>query len=109
MVKNYVYLLTCSICREQYVGESGRLFRVRMREHFLSVANKASDHAMGAHFAKCHSGENIDTLPFECELIRKCKDFVDRKLWQSIEVKERRPAINKQLMACREFNTSWKL
>ena len=48
MVKNYVYPLTCSICREQYVGESGRLFRVWMREHLLSVANKASDHAMGA-------------------------------------------------------------
>ena len=109
MLKNYVYLLTCSICKEQYVGESGRLFRKRMREHFLSVANKTSEHAMGAHFAKYHSGENINNLPFECELLRKCKDFVDRKLWQSIEVKERKPAINKQLMACREYNTSWKL
>ena len=80
-----------------------------MREHFLAVANKTSEHAMGAHFAKYHSEENIDNLPFECELLRKCKDFVDRKLWQSIEVKERKPAINKQLMACREYNTSWKL
>ena len=109
MVKNHVYLLTCSLYKEQYVGESGRLFRVRMQEHFLSVANKASDHAMGAHFAKYHSGEIIDSLPFECELIRNCKDFVDRKLWQSIEIKHRRPAIYKQLMASREFNTSWKL
>ena len=62
---------------------------------------------MGAHYAKYHSGENIDTCPFKCEVNRK--DFVDRKLWQSIEVKERPPTINKQLMACREFNTSWKL
>ena len=64
-----------------------------MQEHFLSVANKTSEHAMGAHFTKFHSGENIDSLPFECELLQRCKDFVDRKLWQSIEIKERKPAI----------------
>ena len=97
MVKNYVYLLTCSICKEQYVGESGRLFRKRMREHFLSVANKTSEHAMGAHFAKYHSEENIDNLPFECELLRKCKDFVDRKLNQGNQLKSKKvslPLIN---------------
>ena len=74
-----------------------------------TLIHSTSENAMGAHFAKYHSEENIDNLPFECELLRKCKDFVDRKLWQSIEVKEGKPAINKQLMACREYNTSWKL
>ena len=110
MIKNFVYSLVCGICGEEYVGESGRLFRVRMREHYLSVMQCSSEHAMGAHYAKKHSNiMNKPEFPFKCKLIRRCKDFVDRKLWQSIEIKYRQPAINIQLMGSREHNVDWKI
>ena len=107
MVKNFVYSLKCGLCEAEYIGESGRHFRVRMREHFLSVVNCSSDHAMGAHYVKCHVNEEIPDLPFQCNLIRKCKDFVDRQLWQSIEIKYRQPRINIQLMGTSEHNLDW--
>ena len=52
MIKNFVYSLVCGICGEEYVGESGRLFRVRMREHYLSVMHCTSEHAMGLTMPK---------------------------------------------------------
>ena len=109
MIKSFVYLLVCTICWDAYVGESGRLFRVRMREHYLSIVKVDSDNAMGAHYVKMHTGEKVPELPFNCSIIRRCRDFVDRKLWQSIEIKFRQPAINIQLMGSREHNLDWKI
>ena len=37
MIKNITYLLTCNICKEEYVGETGRLKRNRCWEHYKSV------------------------------------------------------------------------
>ena len=111
MDTNFVYLLICALCLDEYTGESGRLFRSRMREHYLSVIHGKSDNAMGAHYLQCHSDRlsDLPELPFTCRLIRKCKDFVDRKLWQSIDIKHRQPAINKQLGETREHNLDWKI
>ena len=109
MTKNIVYLLVCNICGDIYIGESGRIFRIRMREHFLSIVNFDSSSAMGAHYLKKHADHEIPDLPFKCSVIRKCTDYVDRKLWQSIEIKKRQPAINIQLMGSREYNLDWKL
>ena len=80
-----------------------------MREHYLSVMHCTSEHAMGAHYAKKHANMNRPEFPFKCNLIRRGKDFVDRKLWQSIEIKYRQPAINIQLMGSREHNVDWKI
>ena len=60
-----------------------------------------------APHVKCHVNEEIPDLPFQCNLIRKCKDFVDRQLWQSIEIKYRQPRINIQLMGTSEHNLDW--
>ena len=80
-----------------------------MREHFLSIINFDSSSAMGAHYLEKHADHEIPDLPFKCSVIRKCTDYVDRKLWQSIEIKKRQPAINVQLMGSREYNLDWKL
>ena len=39
-MKNIVYLITCNICNEKYVGESKRQIRTRLREH-CSRANSS--------------------------------------------------------------------
>ena len=111
MAKNYVYLLACSICKSIYIGESQRLFFIRMREHFNSIINNNGSHAMGAHFIKNHPNVNIPDIPFTCKIIKNCKDYVDRKIWESVKIKYHQPKINKQLMDTTEkqYNLPWRV
>ena len=96
MVKNIVYLLTCTLCDAQYVGESGRPKRHRIWEHYRSVINGSTSTAMGAHFASNHRGV-IPTRPFEVEILKTCKDYVDRQLQQAVYITHLQPALNTQL------------
>jgi len=46
---NVVYLLSCSYCRKQYVGETGRKLKKRFTEHLRDVRIKA-DTVVAEHF-----------------------------------------------------------
>ena len=48
--KNIVYLITCKICRIQYVGETQRNFAVRMREHWDKIRKGDKSQIVYAHF-----------------------------------------------------------
>ena len=47
---NVIYLITCTLCGKQYVGETSRTFRERMEEHERYVKNKDYKQATGRHF-----------------------------------------------------------
>ena len=47
--RNLVYLITCSQCKKQYVGETKREIKVRMAEHQRDTRNKR-DTPMANHF-----------------------------------------------------------
>ena len=98
MTKNVVYKLTCNMCQEIYVGETGRFKRTRCWEHYKAVANETTATAMGKHYVVHHKGAVRPTSPFKFEIIRKCRDFVDRMLWQSLYIKKLFPRINTQLV-----------
>ena len=89
MIKNITYILTCNICEEEYVGETGRLKRNRCWEHYKSVRDGNNKTAMGNHYLKAHPDiVDIQGLePFKFDLIDKCKDFVDRQIKQSQLIK----------------------
>ena len=98
MIKNITYLLTCNICKEEYVGETGRLKRNRCWEHYKSLRDSNNKTAMGNHYLKAHPDiVDIPLEPFKFDLIDKCKDFVDRQIKQSQLIKHRSPRINTQL------------
>ena len=48
---NLIYLLTCQICKKQYVGQTGRALMDRMREHFYYITRKDTTQPLGRHFA----------------------------------------------------------
>lgn len=97
MSKNICYQLMCSICQQHYLGETGRFKRNRIWEHYRSVINKDDKTAMGRHYKTHHATAVIGEQPFEVEVVKKCKDFVERQIAQSVFIKTRRPAINIQL------------
>ena len=72
--------------------------RLRKWEHFRSAMKGNGSTAMGSHYRDKHNGEEIpEEGPFQAKILRKCKDFVDRMIWQSIYIRENNPKINVQL------------
>ena len=100
MRKNFVYLIKCALCQgEEYVGQSGRMKRMRCNEHFKSVKFKTNNTAIGKHFLNMHPDLAIDDTckPFEFKILKTCKDYPDRLLWESTFIKELTPSLNVQL------------
>ncbi len=48
--RNVIYLITCSLCKKQYVGESYRTFKERMIEHERYVKKRKYEEATGLHY-----------------------------------------------------------
>ena len=54
-ISNIIYLIECTKCGKQYIGETGRVFRQRMYEHIASVKKtKPSDTPVCKHFHSDH-------------------------------------------------------
>ena len=53
--------------------------------------------AMGKHYQEDHSDIPPPNVPFLFTIRKRCRDYVDRQLWQSVLIKRENPAINTQL------------
>jgi len=97
MIKNICYQLKCQICNKSYIGETGRFKRTRAWEHFKSVRDGNKSTAMGKHYLEEHADITTPNVPFQFIVRKRCKDYVDRQLWQSVLIKRENPEINTQL------------
>ena len=56
---NIIYLITCKICKLQYVGETQRSFEIRIREHLDKIRKGDKSQYVYAHFQDdeehCHT------------------------------------------------------
>jgi len=85
-----VYCITCSLCHQQYVGQTGRKLKERMYEH-LSYIRKNSQET-GQHFNE----RGHDLSHFTVQVIEQIKDqSVHRRLIrESYWIKKLKPNIN---------------
>eukprot|EP00079_Xenopus_tropicalis_P034390 XP_017948161.1 PREDICTED: uncharacterized protein LOC108646244 [Xenopus tropicalis] len=51
--KNVIYLLMCTKCNKQYIGQTSRKLKDRIREHILNITNEHSKTTVAKHFAEC--------------------------------------------------------
>ena len=62
---NVIYLITCTKCHKQYVGETGRKLKTRITEHLHSIKNHKNT-VIGIHFTSTHhSIDHILIHPIE--------------------------------------------
>ena len=61
---NIIYLVTCKLCRMQYVGETVREFGIRMREHWDKIRKGDKSQLIYAHFQcdEVHRNANIEDM-----------------------------------------------
>ena len=91
---NVVYLVACKICQEEYVGETGRVVRTRLQEHYFQAWHHTRNTPWGDHMAKYHPDVNLapggttfswaKILAIESRMnrrmLRKAAEIRDRKL-----------------------------
>ena len=90
-----VYLITCKICKQQYVGESCRSLHDRLSEHLRFATNADApsykEEAMAIHYRQYHPGIAPD-LGFE--LIRTESDTILRKIYEAYFIFNLKPEMN---------------
>ena len=69
ITKNIIYLLTCNICKIQYIGETKRSFIIRLKEHLDDIRLKW-DKPLSNHI-KSHTESQAHITFHIIECIRK--------------------------------------
>ena len=60
-MKNVIYKISCKICNAYYIGQTARLLKTRIHEHFTK-----HDSAVYTHFSNLHANHNIfDVFDFD--------------------------------------------
>ena len=77
-----IYLITCNKCSIQYVGQTSRKFRIRLKEHVNDIKNK-KDTVCGLHFnSRGHSIDNLRAQIIEKVCPNNTHTLLEReKLW----------------------------
>ena len=84
-----VYEATCKNCGKRYVGETGLLLETRKKSHASS-----KNSALKNHNCSDVSSKSSDLHLFEFAQIGKCHNTNRRKIFESIEIQERKPELN---------------
>ena len=95
--KNVVYQMECQLCAQGesvYVGETRRSVRLRYNEHMRDAKNNKLDTPFGLHQTK-HSVQ-LDCSNVSIKILHASKDGPDRKIWESIFIRELQPTLNTQ-------------
>ena len=80
---NVIYLLTCNVCKKQYVGETKRPFMVRLKEHLADIRLKRQKPIalhMNSHYLSTKT-----VIPQIIEVIRR-----DPELDETTELRKKR-------------------
>ena len=99
-----IYLLACTICSREYVGETQRPVRARIQEHYADTKNKKKDTPWGEHVLCYHGDMDLTkgkTPIFTARVLAFEENIIERKAREAIEIRDRKPGINR--------NGGWQL
>ena len=97
-----MYELDCRLCGDKYIGETKRPLRLRYNEHLRDATNKTADTPLGDHFADKHPQDNATDTTLAVKIIRKCIDEADRKIAESVAIRDATPTLN-------TYTASWPI
>ena len=92
-----VYSLKCQLCGAEYIGETKRTARSRIREHHAQARNNTPNTPWGDHMRLNHAEVEIAKAPVFCNatILATTNREVTRKVREAIEIRDRRPSVNK--------------
>jgi hypothetical protein len=86
-----VYMIPCS-CGKQYIGETGRSFRIRIQEHVVDIKhNRTRPSALAEHSDKTKHHICIE----EAKILAKVDHYHNRKFREAIEIEKQPNNLNR--------------
>ena len=101
-LKNVVYEIKCKLCGNLYIGKTRRMIRTRFMEHLGDARNQRKGSDLGDHMLAEHPNTQSKNEDFEISILHTCKDEANLRITESIEIRNKKPALNKN-------SFSWRL
>ena len=84
-----IYKIDCPKCEDDYIGETSRAMNTRLKEHQRTKGQNLT--AVGEHTHQHNHKINIDHV----QIIGRENNFWKRKIKEAIEIKIRKPTLNR--------------
>ncbi|VDO96898.1 unnamed protein product [Heligmosomoides polygyrus] len=88
-----VYLITCTECNEEYIGETGRPLWVRVKEHMDRLRRCQISTLLGEHRQRSHGGAMVGVA---ITILAREVDIAARKTLEALWIAFKNPAINRR-------------
>ncbi|EYC29564.1 hypothetical protein Y032_0006g3039 [Ancylostoma ceylanicum] len=86
-----IYQIQCLKCNALYIGETGRVLSVRIKEHLASKRRGSLVSALGKHKHDDHNGEDFNVM---CTILAYEPDISARKVLEAFWISVRNPKMN---------------
>ncbi|EYC25300.1 hypothetical protein Y032_0012g1812 [Ancylostoma ceylanicum] len=86
-----IYQLECLTCSETYIGETGRVLGVRIKEHLAGKRRSSLVTPLGRHKNQSHHGRDFDV---KCTILAHETDTSARKTLEAFWISVRNPSMN---------------
>ena len=95
MVKAHVYQITCLLCMQNYVGESGRSAHDRLTEHLRYAKHPNCNSYSEEPFAVHYKGQHLNTAPqLQFKILTSETNTFRRKILEAFFINTIQPEIN---------------
>ena len=84
-----IYKIPCCDCESTYVGETGRSFGQRFKEHSKIHGNNLT--AVGEHCAAFNHHIDIES----CKILDSGDNYYSRKVKEALYIQEEKPVLNR--------------
>ena len=86
-----IYQIECRACNSTYIGETGRVLAIRIREHLASKRRGVLTSALGRHKAEEHNGSDYEV---KCTILALEKEIAARKALEAFWIHVKNPRMN---------------
>lgn len=98
LINNVVYMYTCSLCKQRYIGETRRNLKLRIAEHG-GVSVRTGNPISHPSFSQIRSHCQLNKHEFseqDFKILSKVKLPSDTRILESVYIKHLKPEINNQ-------------
>ena len=93
MISGTVYQISCKVCGENYIGETGRPLCLRIREHLEGKRSLRKSTLLGAHRVNNHSNNDFEV---QVTILAQETDIATRKTMEAFWIRSRCPQMNRK-------------
>ena len=98
LLKDVVYCMSCTVCGDLYVGETGRPVRERFQEHYRDAKTMAVRTPWGSHYKSEHRESSTSSPSFQpfhqAKILGRESSLPSRKYLEATEIRRRSPQVN---------------